>query len=67
MSLKGFHLFFISIAAIFCAIFGVWALFFNSGDGGMFVKILGGITLLAAPALVAYAIYFFRKTKKLLA
>lgn len=67
MSLKGFHLFFISIAAIFCAAFGTWALFLNPMDDGVAVKVFGGLTLLAAPALVVYAVYFYRKSKKLLA
>ena len=66
MSLKGFHIFFITIAALFCAAFGVWALFFDTGnEGGTFAKVLGGITLLSAVALVIYGFHFVRKTKNI--
>lgn len=65
MSIKGFHLIFITIAAIFCGAFGVWALFINSIDDGVLVKFFGGVTLLAAPALAIYGVLFSRKSKKL--
>jgi len=63
MSIKGFHLIFIFIAALFCAGFGVWALFFDKMSNGDTVKIFGGGSLVAAVALMIYGIYFVRKTK----
>ncbi len=65
MSLKGFHLFFITIAALFCAAFGIWALFFDETEAGILVKIFGGITLALSVGLVAYGVYFFRKIQNL--
>ncbi|MGJ8696330.1 MAG: hypothetical protein ACSHYF_08420 [Verrucomicrobiaceae bacterium] len=66
MSLKGFHLIFISLAAIFCGGFGVWALFFDQGQSGTEVQVFGGVTLLAAVGLIFYGISFYRKSKNII-
>ncbi len=66
MSIKGFHLIFIAAAALFCAGFGVWALFFDTQSSGMGVKIFGGITLAASIGLIAYGVYFYRKAKNII-
>jgi len=66
MSIKGFHLIFISIAALFCAGFGVWAIFYDQQDSGMATKIAGILTLIASVALVFYGIYFRRKSKNII-
>ena len=66
MSLRGFHLIFITIAAIFCAGFGVWAIFMEQADSGLGMKLFGGVTLVAAVGLLFYGISFFRKAKNLL-
>ncbi|MGE9268790.1 MAG: hypothetical protein ACQKBY_11910 [Verrucomicrobiales bacterium] len=65
MSIKGFHLFFIGIAALFCAAFGVWALFLNDREGEILVRFIGGLTLLIAFGLPAYGVHFYRKAKNL--
>lgn len=61
MSLKGFHLFFITIAALFCAAFGIWALFFNGVEGGVVGMTFGVLTLASSIVLAIYGIHFFRK------
>ena len=67
MSIKGFHLIFITIAALFCGGFGVWALFFESAESaGAAIKAFGVVTLIASVALVIYGIYFYRKSKSLI-
>ncbi|MDA7535757.1 hypothetical protein N9F48_03025 [Akkermansiaceae bacterium] len=66
MSLKGFHLIFIIVAALFCAAFGSWAIFIEDGASGKEVTIIGYITLTASVALAAYAVYFCRKAKSIL-
>ena len=66
MSIKGFHLIFITVAALFCAGFGVWALFFDQQDSGMGTKIAGIVTLIASVGLVFYGIYFRRKSKDII-
>ncbi|MEN8772032.1 MAG: hypothetical protein ABF379_01885 [Akkermansiaceae bacterium] len=66
MSIKGFHLIFIAIATLFCAGFGVWALFLDEKSMGIGVKVFGGITLIASVALVVYGFYFRRKSKDII-
>ena len=66
MSIKGFHLIFIAIAALFCAGFGVWALFLDDHANGVGTKIFGGVTLAASVALVVYGFYFRRKSKDII-
>ncbi len=66
MSIKGFHLIFITIAALFSGGFGVWALFFESQNSDLGIKIAGGVTLVLGIALIAYGVYFYRKSKNII-
>lgn len=66
MSIKGFHLIFIAIAALFCGGFGVWALFIDEQDPGMGTKIAGVITLVVSVGLIVYGFYFRRKSKNII-
>jgi len=66
MSIKGFHLIFIAFAALFCAGFGVWALFINERETDPKVAIFGVITLIASVVLVIYGFYFRRKSKDII-
>lgn len=63
MSLRGFHLLFISIAALFCAGFGLWALILEDRSG-LPLKVAGGVTCLLALVLVCYGVSFSRKAKR---
>jgi len=67
MSIKGFHIIFITIAALFCAGIGGWALFSESakeaGDG---IKVFGVANFVASTALLIYGVYFIRKSKSLI-
>ena len=65
MSLKGFHLFFIAVAALFSAAFGIWAILIEDGASGKEVTVIGYIALTASVALAAYAVYFCRKSKNI--
>jgi len=66
MSIKGFHLIFITIAAIFCAGFGIWALFINDKESGTGITFAGIVTLIVSVALIFYGIYFRRKSKDII-
>lgn len=66
MSIKSFHLIFIAIAALFCAGFGVWALFFDRLDSGMATKGAGVVALIVSVGLVIYGFYFRRKSKNII-
>lgn len=66
MSIKGFHLIFIAIAALFCAGFGVWALFLDDRSSGVGTKVFGVLTFVVAMGLVRYGFYFRRKSKDII-
>ena len=58
MSLKWVHIFFISVAAIVGAGFGLWGLLND-------YLLLGILSLVATAGLVAYGKYFLRKARKI--
>lgn len=61
MSLKAFHIVFISVSAILAFGFGAWILIADSGLGAT-VNILGGIlSFIVGVSLVLYGIRFLRK------
>lgn len=64
MSLRGFHLVFIAIAALFSAAIGVFVVFFEA-QASMGVKIFGVAAFAAAIALIVYGVSFYRKAKNL--
>ena len=63
MGLKGFHVFFIVMAALTAIMFGAWGLwdFGRTGKGGTLA--MGILGFLAAAALVFYGLWFLRKLK----
>lgn len=66
MSIKGFHLIFITIASLFCAGLGIWALFIDEQSSGRGIKVFGGMTLTASVILIIYGFYFKRKSKDII-
>ncbi len=62
MSLKGFHVFFIIVAALFCVLTAVWA-FLSSESTGV-IKGFGAFCGLAGLALTAYGVWFVKKKSK---
>jgi hypothetical protein len=63
MSLKGFHIFFITIAVLFCAGFSTWA-FLGEGSQGM--QIPGTITAGMGALILIYGVWFVRKKAALI-
>ncbi len=61
MSLKAVHIAFITVATLFSACFGVWALL--AGGGGVNLA-LGIVGLAGAVALPIYGAWFLKKMKK---
>ncbi len=66
MSIKGFHLIFITIAALFSAALGVWALFVTEEETGPAITAFGVICLIFSLILIAYGIHFRRKSKDII-
>ena len=52
---------------LFCAGFGVWALFFDAAEqAGPGVKAFGVASLIASLVLAIYGVYFYRKSKSII-
>lgn len=65
MSLRSFHIFFIVIASLMA--WGIaWIEYVNYGDVGSTMHLaFSCASIAAALSLMVYAVYFFRKTRKL--
>jgi hypothetical protein len=64
MSLKAFHVVFITIASAFCFGFGIWMLRDYRGPEGNAADLWMGLgSLVAAVSLVIYEGYFLKKLK----
>ena len=63
MSLKAFHIVFITASTVLAVGFGLWSLGnYFAGEGG--VNLVFGVgSLLAASALIVYGAYFLKKLK----
>ena len=63
MSLKAFHLFFITLSVILAFGYAVWAFQSYTTDGG-FIMLVGSIfSVFAGVVLILYAISFLKKLK----
>ena len=65
MSLKGFHILFITISTLLALGVGVWCLWINSTHGVPVYRLGAVAAFVAAAALICYGIYFYRKMKRL--
>jgi hypothetical protein len=65
MSLKGFHIVFITFSTALAFLLGVWCIRVNLAEGAP-VYLAGAIgSFVAAAALIIYGIWFYRKMKRL--
>ena len=64
MSLRGFHLVFITFATLFCIVVATWSLYFNAGTNDLVLKILGWTCAVAAALLPIYGAMFYKKSKQ---
>lgn len=65
MSLKGFHILFITLATLLTLGLGVWCVRAYLAERADLYIGLGGLSFAAAVALVWYGIHFFKKIKRL--
>ena len=63
MSLKAFHVVFITLSTLLAAGFGVWSIAAYLGRSEGLYLGLGIFSFLAAVALVVYGVYFLKKMK----
>jgi hypothetical protein len=65
MSLKGFHIVFITFSTLLALGVGAWCLWVNNTVGAP-VYLTGAIgAFVAAAALITYGVWFYRKMKRL--
>jgi len=65
MSIRGFHIVFITIATLLCLGIAMWVFMLSDLTDGVSKYVLGGGSILAALTLVVYGVYFYNKIKKL--
>ena len=65
MSLKGFHILFITVSTLLALGVGAWCLWVNSIEGTPVFRIGAVCSFFAATGLVIYGVWFYRKMKRL--
>ena len=65
MSLKGFHIVFISVSTLLALGVGAWCLWVASVEGAGIFQLGAYCSFFAALALVSYGVWFYRKMKRL--
>ena len=64
MSLKAFHVFFITVAVLLCVVFGVWCISSDYTHGRVGYTITGWASFGLGILLVVYEILFLNKMKE---
>lgn len=62
MTIKGFHIFFISLATLLCVLVAMWA-FVLEDYTSLGLRVLGAICAVAAISLPIYGFRFYRKVQ----
>jgi hypothetical protein len=65
MSLKGFHIVFITFSTLLALGFGVWCLWVDSMHGSPAFRTGAICAFAAAAGLIIYGVWFWRKMKRL--
>jgi hypothetical protein len=65
MSLKGFHIVFITFSTLLALGCGAWCLWINAMVGAPVYLTGAGLSFIAALALIIYGFWFYRKMKRL--
>ena len=64
MSLKGFHILFITISTLLCVFVVIWA-FVMTAVPSTALKVFGGACALIAVVLPVYGVNFYRKSQQI--
>lgn len=64
MSLRAFHIVFVTVATLLCAFLAVWAFRFAENRDAM-ITVLGAVGALGVFAMPVYGVYFLRKARNL--
>ncbi len=66
MSLRGFHIVFITVTTLLSLFLAGWAMFLAPASGGVVRSLLMVTGCAGSVVFPAYGIYFYRKAKKLI-
>lgn len=64
MSLKGFHLVFVTVSTLLCVFLALWSFVLASEKSGM-VTALGIVGVAGALLMPVYGVYFYRKITRI--
>jgi hypothetical protein len=64
MSLKGFHIVFVTVSTLLCMFLALWS-FVLSPERSMMITILGIIGIIGALLMPVYGVYFYRKITRI--
>jgi len=64
MSLKGFHIVFVTVSTLLCIFLALWAFLLAPELNGMTIAI-GTVGILGALLLPVYGVYFYRKATRI--
>lgn len=64
MSLKGFHIVFVTVTTLFCVFLGLWSFVF-SPDNDTLKTVLGIIGAAGSVLMPVYGVYFYRKISRI--
>ena len=65
MSLKNFHILFISVSVVLAIGFGAWSVYTHTQESGTAWLVMGVLSLGVGVALVVYGFWFLQKIKRL--
>jgi multidrug transporter EmrE-like cation transporter len=65
MSLRSFHIVFVTVCTLLCAFFAVWAFVFAADRSGV-ITALGVIGAIGTLGMPVYGVYFYRKARNIL-
>ena len=64
MSLKGFHIIFVTVSTLLCMFFALWA-FVLTPENSTMVTALGSVGVLGSLLMPSYGFYFYRKITRI--
>jgi hypothetical protein len=66
MSLRGFHIVFVTLSTVLCLFLAVWGFGFAPDDARSLGRTMGVIGVAGLLVMPVYGVYFYRKAKKLI-
>lgn len=65
MSLRAFHIVFVTVSTLLCLFFAVWAFGF-SRESGAIITVLGVVGVIGSLGMPVYGVFFYRKARNIL-